>query len=295
MRLLTSRRAATAAVCVALTLGAAGPAAAAAPQARPAQIAAPDPASVLDSVQETLDGLLADLDKTLQSLLDTISGLLPGIELPEITLPEITLPELPDIPQVPEVPQVPEAPGIPATTLPATTLPALPEIPAAPEIPAVPNVPAMEAPAVTGPSDVSGVLDTSAVAEDFDGVWDESWDLPDTGTAPSATGTATEQPQSAVTLPALPAGAAAPAPDPSARRAGAPRHRAGPPRPTERTRPARVPASPRRLSGIAGLCFLSDISHWSENPTGAAHRSGAVEKFPAFRVSAARGTSLQKA
>ncbi|WP_236246277.1 hypothetical protein [Streptomyces sp. CC210A] len=189
MRLLTSRRAAAAAVCVALTLGAAGPAAAAAPQTRAAQIAAPDPASIVASAQETVDGLLAGLDDTLQSLADTISSLLPGISLPEIELPEITLPEIPEIPQVPEVPEVP---GVPASTLPV--LPAIP----------VPDVPVMEAPAVTGPSDVSGGLDTAAVAEDFDPAWDASWDLPETGADPSETGTATEQPETAVTLPALP-------------------------------------------------------------------------------------------
>ncbi|WP_328790075.1 hypothetical protein [Streptomyces sp. NBC_00273] len=107
-----------------------------------------------------IDDLLAGLSKTLQDLLASVGGLLPGgvtlppIELPK--LPEIKLPELPDlsglIPElppvevppveglVPELPAVPEVPTVPE--LPVTpTVPEVPVTPTVPEVPALPAVP----------------------------------------------------------------------------------------------------------------------------------------------------------
>ncbi|WP_329384331.1 hypothetical protein OG625_23085 [Streptomyces sp. NBC_01351] len=116
-----------------------------------------------------IDDLLAGLTKTIEDLLKSVGGLLPGgITLPPIQLPklpDLNLPDLsdivpklpvelppldgvaPDLPAVPLVPPAdtaPELPGAVPLVPPADTapeLPGVPELPDAPEIPDIPEIP----------------------------------------------------------------------------------------------------------------------------------------------------------
>ncbi|MEU9034600.1 hypothetical protein AB0D45_06755 [Streptomyces sp. NPDC048352] len=88
-----------------------------------------------------IDDLLTSLNKTLQDLLKSLSGLLPaGVKLPVIELPKIPEIKLPDLPAgvtVPPVKLPSAAPATPAT--PAT--PAIPDLTEIPDIPDIPDLP----------------------------------------------------------------------------------------------------------------------------------------------------------